>query len=211
MLSNDHAKFQMTESRQGFTAIELLAATALAALLMVAVLGVLTSMAVGQKALFDRPVPTNWQSRLVGLMEKDLINARSLQQMPNGFQLAGWSGSDVASGLTVHRETTVGYEIVEIDQRPMLVRRETDINSASLNNVFTNLVCFDVRSIRLVEPEIVKTIGDSQGEPNGLLATTSLETEQASLSDGPLPDQVMLELIDSTETSNTLTHVFVLR
>ncbi|HXY33204.1 MAG TPA: hypothetical protein VEI07_03190, partial [Planctomycetaceae bacterium] len=77
---------------EGLTLVELLAALVLSTLLMGAVLGVLRSLTRNQKAALLNSPTEEWQSRLTGQLEWDLVNSRSIAVTAAGFELRGFAG-----------------------------------------------------------------------------------------------------------------------
>ena len=120
--------------RQGFGLIEVIAATALAALLMVAVLLVMTSSARGRQALeaaeARRPVP----SCVVQLIQEDIINSQRIHTDENRITLDGHASLQWDGPARQHMPVTIIYSLATYDERSWLVRTQVD-HSASTNRM----------------------------------------------------------------------------
>ncbi len=145
----------MTTAR-GFTLLELLMATALAAMLMVGVLAVVASIAspaheaaqtrgqgvrgIGQ-VVSDAPPVDAW----VALLREDLAHARSVKAQPDGsLVLAGYTGLAGAGRERSHRPAVVTYSVKRIEGRDWLVRRQVLLDVLSNQNVQNDLVAAGV-------------------------------------------------------------------
>ena len=123
------------------TAIELLAAAALAAALMVAVLGVLGSLARRQNLSLANTRDPQWQTGLERAIRWDFANARRAHWQPDEIRLIGFGSRDPADGLATHGLAEVLYSIRQIGNRNWLVRTERDLASRTLQNSRSELVC----------------------------------------------------------------------
>lgn len=168
--------------RMGLTLVELLAALTLATLLFAGVLGVLTLITRGQRVLLSR---TSWPEpgadALAALLAWDLENSRTLEVTETGFRLAGYAGRDFETQVPLHCVSLIEYEVVELQRRHHLIRRETHPEVLSLDNTVTELVCPDVSQIVLGSPE---WSGQPPAEPESIV----------SLDSGLLPQQVSVLL-----------------
>jgi len=186
--------------RRGFTLIELMVATVLAALLMAAVLGVLKGVTRSQKTLMRGDTAPPWQARLISQLEWDLTNSRSVVPTVDGFQLKGFAGRDFASGAALHGPTTVQYAVRNVAGQLWLVRGEAHLDSLSLDNDSLELVCNRVERIALNSPNKQGAKGVDGSEP-----------QAKSVEDAPIPDQPLVLLYGAGQEKPIFEHAFVLR
>lgn len=187
--------------RRAMTLVEVLAATVLASLLMVAVLGVLTSVTRGQKALLNSDVPDAWQRRLTAQLEWDLENSRSMRNIPGGILLDGFAARDPRTGTPIHCLSAVAYLIRGDGKATHLIRQETHPESLSLHNSRTELVCADVERI-----EFGRAAATQHRKSNQPSVPAS-----KGLSDGPIPHQLNVELYRKGSVTPVYVHGFALR
>jgi Tfp pilus assembly protein PilV len=183
-----------TPPRRGLTMVEVLAATLLSALLMSAVLGVLKAVTGHQKA-FTQGMQESWQPQLRALLEWDLSNSKTVLLTDDGFELRGFSGRDLVSGMPLHCRTSIQYEVKKVRDESCLVRTETHLDAPNLDSVRSGLVLSRVERIVL-------------GEPGG---STPKTTNAADAVEGtPLPEQATVVLIASDSHAEVFRHVFPL-
>ena len=163
--------------RYGFTAIEVLAATTLAAMLMVAVLGVLAGISKKQKSLVaNTRVPPQWHDGVVKAIRTDLRSAQSLTFSNGTLQLQ--AGTDSFATLTSWQPTQISYSVVNEGSYSLLLRTAQGPGAASTNTT-TMLVCVGVDEILLCDlntkPESglqIKTLPDGAIPPRLRLVLT---------------------------------------
>lgn len=185
--------------RNGLTLVELLAATVLSALLMAAVLGLLTSVTKAQTVVLrEHGIPAPWQQRLEEMLRWDLENSRSIRTTETGFELSGFAGRNLSTRIAIHCPCIVEYEVIAAGDRTHLIRRESHIESLNIDNSNSDLVCLDVSKI---------TIGPT------LDRTQASATDQASpaIPNGPLPGQVNVSLTLSGSSFSLFSKTFLLR
>lgn len=192
---------RLPRRRQALTLVEILAATLLATLLIVAVLGVLTSVTRGQKALLNDGVPDAWQRRLTTQLEWDLENSRSLKLVPEGILLEGYAGRDSQTGAPLHCPSVIAYLVRQEKGATHLVRQETHPESLSLHNTWTELVCADVERIEL----------GRAGRGNGNQSSNISKATGKSIPNGPIPDQLRVALYKKGNASPIYSNDFALR
>lgn len=137
----------------GFTLLELLAASALAAVLMVVLLQVIASLTRG-KVVLDRQAAADrapWQSDLVENIRWDLTNASEGIAETNRLRLTGHGSLDRATLAPTHRPVTVVYALEQLGGRTWLVRRQSPRRSLTNQRGWSELVCPDVTGF-VVEP-----------------------------------------------------------
>lgn len=109
--------------RQAFTSVEVLAATALAAGLMVAVLGVLAGIAKKERLLEKSAHTPVWHDHLARQLQADLRAARSFRHTPEGLILSGHGGTDGPAEDPTWLPTDVHFYQVETRGQSLLVRQ----------------------------------------------------------------------------------------
>jgi type II secretory pathway component PulJ len=140
--------------RNGFTLMELLAANVLAALLMVAVFGVLGSLGRSQAATAanDR-AQTHAAEReaMVRLIERDLVNATRVQPGVDHILIQGHGSLEQSTLVASDLPVTVEYRIREAGGRSWLVRAQQ--SRLTGGSAWSELVCPDVEQIELQPAE----------------------------------------------------------
>lgn len=180
--------------RRGLTMVEMLAATLLAALLMSAVLGVLKAVTSHQKA-FTRGLQESWQPHLCALLEWDLCNSKTVLLTSDGFELRGFAGRDLVSGMPLHCRTSIQYAVKKVRDESWLVRTETHLDAPNLDSVRRELVLSRVEQI---------VLGGSGTAT--LNATKATDSEEGM----PLPEQATVVVIASDSHAEVFRHVFPL-
>ncbi len=123
--------------RQGLTAVEVVASTLLASMLMVAMIGVLRGLKAQEAALETRLPTPSWQAALDHVLQQDLVNSRTYVTSPTALVLKGFAGHNSQSGAANWQPTTITYQIVEEDERNWLVRHEGERHELVLANVMS--------------------------------------------------------------------------
>lgn len=154
-------KTLLASTAQGFTAVELLVASALAGLMTVAVLGVLGLLTKHHRELLAKRTVEPWQVQLKEQLRWDFANARHCQNSPTQLRLVGFGGRDFASGAATYRPAEVSYLVKELAQRHWLIRRETHSDDRSLRNFRQEIVCGGVQRIEMqpLDPAAARTQG----------------------------------------------------
>jgi prepilin-type N-terminal cleavage/methylation domain-containing protein len=142
-LSTTHSR----RSRAGLTLIELLAASALAALLLAAVSGILGLLSRQHHELISQQPGEPWQRRLVEQLQWDFANARHYEAAPKQLTLVGYGGRNFDTHAPVFCRAEIRYEVLDIGGRSCLVRREIHPDDRALDNFRAELVCADVAAI----------------------------------------------------------------
>lgn len=147
-------------ARTGLTAIELLAASALAALMTVAVSGILGAMALQRRELPTSQTSAAWQRRLAEQVRWDFSNARQFRCNGEELMLSGFGAREFGftSRRPTHRPAQISYRIKKIGERHWLIRRETHLDERALVNFRSEIVCADADRID-VQP--VGAVGDA--------------------------------------------------
>jgi|GEM_PF-5003387 len=185
------------------TLVELLAATALAAVLMTAVAGVLRLLAVERRALDDHRTPPAWKEQLLEQLRWDLANSRSMRVARTKLQLTGYAGCDFQTGAVTHRPAEVIYELRRQNARDWLVRRELHQNGTDDDRQRTELVCDGVGTMT------VRCVKTGEEEETG----GSVWSHNKPLQWGSIPDrlQIVLRGPEDKDSEVVLDEVFCLR
>ena len=130
--------------RRAFTIRELLAATALTALWMVAVLHVVGAIGASRAALARQADVGAWRGDLLDLLRRDLTNASKVSFRPDSITLVGHGALDPGTLAFGHEPVTIVYGLSVIDGRHWLVRRQSPRDGLSNAPAWAELVCPDV-------------------------------------------------------------------
>jgi hypothetical protein len=134
------------------TAVELLVATALASMLMVAVLGILGLLAAKRKVLVDEAPVALWQRGLVEQLRRDLSNARRFELAPDRLRLLGYGSRGSNTRQPTHRPAEVVYRVTRASGRSWLIREEIQLDLMSNANRQTEIVCGGLSTIAMEIP-----------------------------------------------------------
>ncbi|MCC7409032.1 MAG: prepilin-type N-terminal cleavage/methylation domain-containing protein [Phycisphaeraceae bacterium] len=184
----------MRRGLHGFTLVEVLGATVLLSLLMLASLNVTVGLHRQARALtvMENARP-GWQQDLVALLTYDLTHAQQVEMNPRTQMLTfrgGFSHLDADTRRPHHRPVEVAYQLIEIDDstpaadentRPRwLVRKQVNLDDLSNRNTWSDLVCGGVKRFRLVlaTPENVDKTGKNSDR---LSQADDLEQEDSVL------------------------------
>lgn len=193
-------QFKTHKARHGLTLVELLAATILASMLMVAVLGVLQSLTRQQKMLLDLNQTEPWQARFWEQLEWDLTNSRTVQVTPEKIVLEGYAGRDAGTQTLTHRPTRIEYSVLQTEATSLLSRYEVETGSRSLQEGVSEVLGVGIKQILL-----------SASEPSLPAEGSEQEISVSPLQEGPIPDQVYVTLVPTDDSFSVLTHAFLLR
>lgn len=137
--------------KRAFTILELLAATALTAVLMVAVLHLVGSLGRGRDAITKHADDSAWRMDLLEMLRRDLTNATQMTMAQNRVVLIGSGALARGSLVPQHEPVTVTYEIAGANGRGCLVRRQSPRDGASRQPGWSELVCPNLMSFA-IEP-----------------------------------------------------------
>jgi len=171
-------------NRHAFTLVELLAATALTAILMVGVLAVVADLGVANltsSSTAAKPSPeAGAMEALVRLLREDLVHATAVRiPRPNEVVLVGYAALDGNDRERTHRPVLVAYRLADLDGRRWLIRRQSALDVLSNQGIRYDLVCGNVTRF-----ELVRSGGDSGADATSAPAPVlSLSTVGLSASD----------------------------
>lgn len=126
------------------TAVEVLVASMLSALLMVAVMGTMRGLKAHERALELRDPTASWQRSLSYVLQQDLDNTRTIKVSPQFIELDTISGASAGNVEDAWLPVKVRYDIRRADSASWLVR--TEIQGAVTSG---QLVCRDVVTLRV--------------------------------------------------------------
>ena len=135
--------------RKAFTLLELLASTALAALLMLAILKVVASLGASRAALARQAQVQPWRTDLVETLRRDLSNASQITFGPDSVTLINHASLDSLDVTLGHQPVTVVYGLSTLHGRRWLVRRQSSRDSSASPSAFAELLCSDVTSFNI--------------------------------------------------------------
>jgi len=193
--------------RDGFTLIEALAATALAAIMMIAVMSVVSAIARSDKAIDTDTRDDDWRSRVIQVIRQDLQHADEVQSLDGRVILTGHTSLDRKTLKPTHRPAVVVYAISQYAGQSWLVRTQTDPESRSLHNAWAQVVCSGVSGLTVSilagatvdsPPDPVPT-SDAQTDTNPTKQRPEVPVETAILT---------LAWAQATDAASTTTMLF---
>jgi hypothetical protein len=130
-----------SHTRNAMTAIEVLAATTLASLMLASVMGLLGALARQERSLRQSSTAPAWHRQLADQLQWDLRNARQVVAVPSGVRLVGYGGRDFSTDRPTGRPTEVDYYLMETAGSRWLVRREAHTDEQTTDSRRTEIVC----------------------------------------------------------------------
>ena len=135
--------------RRAFSILELLAATALAALMMLAFLHVIGSVGRTRAAMARRGGDEAWKADLLETLRRDLVNATGIRYDGGRVTLTGHAALDRATLAPGHEPVAVTYGVRSVGGRGWLFRRQAPRDGFSAGPAWEELVCPDVTGFSL--------------------------------------------------------------
>lgn len=151
---------------KAFTLIEALASTALAALLIVAVLGVSQSTARHHKAMDSLDRNPAWVGQVFERIDRDLQHARSYSVNNGHLKLAGYSSLDTKTFEPTHRPVIIEYRLVD----GALIRSQTALDVITTRSTTSELVCTGLDHFELTPPQPPPPEASQRVRPNPLVS-----------------------------------------
>jgi prepilin-type N-terminal cleavage/methylation domain-containing protein len=130
--------------RRAFTLLELLAATALSALLMVVVLRVLATIGRDRRTMAERPGPMVWRADLLDTVRRDLTDSTAAHYGNNALFLTGHAALDRETLAPRDEPVTISYGITVLHGRTWLTRRQASRSARGGEISWMELLCPDV-------------------------------------------------------------------
>lgn len=144
-------------TRRGLTAVELLVATALSAMLMVGILGLLSTLQVQSRELIQKAQSEPWIQRLSQHLRRDLMNTRQVTASRDRLVLRGYLGTDAISDQGTLEAAEVTYHVVVLDDISYLLRDERLLAVNAVSPRRRQVVASEVAGIRLRLPDASDT------------------------------------------------------
>jgi hypothetical protein len=176
-----------------------LAASALAALLFVALSGVLRSLAIQRRTLLAGKTQEPWRVQLSERLRWDLANARTMRSRFGELRLVGYGSCDFATGEPMFRRSEIVYFVQNVDTRRWLLRKEIHPDDATLNNQRTELVCTGVTDLGVIDLEA--------DDDNDGFGGDAVPHSAASSPLEPVPNRLRLVLLGEKVGSHVLDEV----
>jgi hypothetical protein len=136
------------------TAVELLAAASLAAMLLVSVLGVLTTLNAQSRELLQKTATAPWQQRVADQLRRDLDNARQVAGSRHRLVLSGYVGGGGPLDEPCLRAADVTYVVTASSDLPYLIREERSMDVLSNAVVSRQLVAGGISRLQFVGPGV---------------------------------------------------------
>ena len=138
-------------TRRGFSLIEMLAAAALSAVLMIGLLAVIAGVGRTRRAFAERTEQAAWSAGVADLLRTDLRNAQTIKVGANQLTLTGTGALDAQTLAPTHRPVRIEYSLQTAAGQSWLIRRQVDLDVLSTANSWSEPVCPGVASFA-VEP-----------------------------------------------------------
>jgi prepilin-type N-terminal cleavage/methylation domain-containing protein len=171
--------------RRAFTLLELLAATALSALLMVAVLHVLGTISRDRRTVAARPGLQVWQADLLDAFRRDLAGATGMRRGDNALILIGQAALDRRTLTPRDEPVTVTYGITMVRGRTWLTRRQEARDVRGNERPWMELFCPDIVSFSVKPADAGFSSGALSDEradaPRAMPASVVLRIEMAGM------------------------------
>jgi hypothetical protein len=184
------------------TLVELLAASALAALLFVALSGVLRSLAIQRRTLLAGKTTEPWRVQLAQQLRWDLANARTMKSRFGELRLVGYGSCDFATGEPTFQRSEIVYFVRNIGKGLWLMRKETHPDDMTLDNYRTDLVCTGVTDLGVIDLEA--DVNDEGFDDDMLQHSAASDPLQ------PVPNRLRLVLVGERQGSRMLDEVVLL-
>ena len=150
-----------SRNNRGFTLIEAMVATALAAGLMAALLAVSTS--IGRNELAAKNSTASDGQAIVDWLELDLTGAKDVTTGENSIGIAGMTALDGATRAVKHQRVTVRYAVERLSGQSWLVRRQNDGQNDRADLLFPDVEAIRLAASAASRPAMAAT-GPSEGQ-----------------------------------------------
>lgn len=176
----------------GMTLLELVAATLLAAMLCVAVLGMTADCARRQQQIVSELPARPWLAPLSEQIRWDILQARSFRLRADSLELHGFGSRDFSTAVAYHGPAVITYQVVTDGNVRWLLRKELHVDDLSNQYFRAEFVCGDIGSIKLCSlagrPDVAQL---NSGPLSGQLEQA---VEQDLPGEGPLPERVVVTI-----------------
>jgi hypothetical protein len=169
--------------RRGMTAIEVLAATMLAALMLGAVAGILGVLTRQERDVRTTDSNPPWQEQLADRLQWDLQNSRQFIASRDGVRMEGFAARDFVTAMPTGQKAVVEYFLVDSKDERWLVRREEHPDDHTNDASRVELACRGINHMKWGESLIDQVAGAAVG-PN----------RPARVELGSIPESVSIQL-----------------
>lgn len=179
----------MKQCGGGFTLIELLATTALAGMLLTALLQVITITGRTRSTMQQQPVAADaWRAQFLSVMRADLRSASFAAWDGQLLRLEGFGGRDRATGEPIHEPAIVTYRRVQ----DTLIREQRDVLDLGQQRPDRRLVALGIKSLAhgVTPPNGSAEVRDAQTALAGAWVVTFTDGSRVEV---PVPDGLGLE------------------
>jgi prepilin-type N-terminal cleavage/methylation domain-containing protein len=192
-VSRDVPRGGRAHSPPGFTLVELLAATALSTVLMLAVLQVLGTLGRSRSMMEKQAAAAApWREDLTEMLRRDLGGATGVRYAPNGIVLAGHAALRPGSLAPTDEPVTVTYGLAEIHGRNWLYRRQVGRAGVSgAGEPWTELLCPDVAGFEVSPAGALVPVDPKGGDKSELQPLPAAASVRVMLADGSVIEQVL--------------------
>ncbi|MHB8974216.1 MAG: hypothetical protein ACYC3X_27590 [Pirellulaceae bacterium] len=153
----------LARSRHGLTAVELLVAATLAAMLMVSVLGLVTTLHVHCRELIQDSYAQPWGQLLADELRRDLSNARHMAVASDRIVLTGYLGTAGVGHHSMLRAAEVTYLLAVVGDTRCLLRDELPLDVPSNTLSSRQLVATGIASFQFTLPGASRSDGEFSG------------------------------------------------
>lgn len=143
-------RYRKIKTRRAFTLIEMALATALAASIMVAVLGVLARFSRSREGRVAGASNEAIEEAVVSVIETDLLNAETLEPLRDGVTIKGFGCIDADTKCISHFPAEIVYQVRPAGTSTWLIRRQTRTGPTGQVRTQSELVCRGVTKFALV-------------------------------------------------------------
>lgn len=126
---------------KGFTLVELLAATALAAALMAGVLAVTASLGRGEKTRGAHDPRPAWRDEAAEMLAWDLRNAEDVRWGKDRLELRGYGSLDPATLVATQRSVRVTYSLRRVGEAWWLYRAQSPRDASAQERPWSEPIC----------------------------------------------------------------------
>jgi len=144
---------------QGFTMIELLAASTLTAMMMAFVLSAVSGLAVRQKKLAKTETSPSWEKLLIEQFHWDLTNAEIVEVQADRLLITGFGSRDWKTGNPTQQRAEIVYEVLRTNRQSRLMRHETHVSELTNINRRSQLMALGITSLIITFPDEVTNGG----------------------------------------------------
>lgn len=145
----------------GFTLIELLASMTLAAILMIAVIGLSSSVARTEKNLQATESTPPWLSQLMSTLQWEFKNAAKVEYKNNTLTITGHGCLESETMTPNHKRVKTTYSLKTVDNIFCLIRMQEELDNLTNRNRSTELVA---KNIQTFDVQPLQTDNTSNGQ-----------------------------------------------